>query len=112
MLHINCCFLFVSSVVILIILPLIGSNPVQVRNSLISRFKRTKYNQMVTSCYIYDYSTWLQQRHEFMIWLEFAALLQLPFHKNTEIQRKIKLYNLQDECLRIIERLPLNFGPG
>ncbi|CAF2034245.1 unnamed protein product [Rotaria magnacalcarata] len=108
----NHCFLFFLYVLIMIVLPLIGSNPVQVRNSVISKFKTSEYNQMVTYCYIYDYSIWLQQRHEFIIWLEFAALLKLPIHKNTEIQRQIKLYNLQDECLRTIERLPVNIGPG
>jgi hypothetical protein len=41
-----------------------------------------------------------------------AKMLHFPIHEDKELQRELKKYHLQYQCVRIMERLPVSFGPG
>ncbi|CAF4074876.1 unnamed protein product [Rotaria sp. Silwood2] len=100
------------SYLLMIVVPSINSSRFQIRNSSSLKWKPAKYKQIAKYCYIDDYPTWLQQQYEFMIWFELAMALKLPIYEDKQFQREYKLYRLQYECLRAVERLPVSFGPG
>ncbi|CAF1341050.1 unnamed protein product [Rotaria sordida] len=110
--NINCPTLLLSYLLIIIVLPTINSSRFRSQNSLPLQLKSSEYKQLAKYCYIDDYSAWLQQRREFMIWFELATILRLPIQENKQFQHEYNLYRLQHECLRVVERLPVSFGPG
>jgi len=84
----------------------------QTQSSIPSRLVSLKYKRLAKYCYIDDYPAWLERRHDFMVWLNLAKMLHFPIHEDKELQRELKKYHLQYQCLRIMERLPVSFGPG
>lgn len=101
--------LFSSSLLLLLLLTsiIVHSQPLSKRNSPTPRYKRlAKY------CYIDNYQEWLRRQEEFLIWLNLAKILRLPLDNDENFQREFQQYRLQQQCLRLVERLPISIGPG
>jgi hypothetical protein len=97
---------------VMIIVPLIESRRFKIQGTLSFNSKAHDYKRIAKYCFIDDYPAWLQQQKEFLIWLDLAKMLRLPVHEDIHVQRELKQYRLQYECLRIVERLPVSVGPG
>lgn len=96
----------------MIVVPSINANRLYKRDILEFNLNPIEYKQFAKYCHIDDYTAWLQRQHEFKIWLDLATILKLPIHEDKQFQREFKLFHLQYECLRAVERLPVSIGPG
>jgi len=72
----------------------------------------SEYKRLASHCYINDYAAWLDRQQELIVWLNLAKLLKLPIQDSELIQQELEQFRLQQECLRVIERLPVSVGPG
>ena len=81
-------------------------------DSSIMKRRTPDYQRVANSCFINDYSAWLKRQQEFILWLTVSKILRLSSLKEKEIQKEIRKYRLQHQCLRIMERLPVSVGPG
>lgn len=77
-----------------------------------STSRSPRYKRLAKYCHINDYQAWLQRQQEFLIWLDLAKILRLPVDDDEDFQREFQQYRLQQQCLRLVERLPISIGPG
>src|SRR5690349_24708752 len=103
---------FFFYLLIIFILSSANSMPYQPNDPILLYPTSSEYKRLASHCYIDDYTAWLERQQELMIWLNLAKLLKLPIHDNDLVQQELEQFRLQQECLRVIERLPVSVGPG
>jgi hypothetical protein len=86
--------------------------PLGTEHSTSLKSASSEYKRLASHCYINDYAAWLDRQQELIVWLNLAKLLKLPIQDSELIQQELEQFRLQQECLRVIERLPVSVGPG
>jgi hypothetical protein len=97
---------------IIFIVSSVHSTPHEIQQPSTLKLKSAEYKRLASHCYINDYSAWLERQQELLVWLNLAKLLKLPIKDSEFIRQELEQFRLQQECLRVIERLPVSVGPG
>ncbi len=86
--------------------------PFETKHPTLLKSASSEYKRLASHCFINDYAAWLDRQQELTVWLSLAKLLKLPIQDSELIQQELEQFRLQQECLRVIERLPVSVGPG
>jgi len=86
--------------------------PLETEHLKLLKSTSSEYKQLASHCFIDDYAAWLDRQQELIVWLSLAKLLKLPIQDSESIQEELEQFRLQQQCLRVIERLPVSVGPG
>jgi len=86
--------------------------PFETEHPTLLKSASSEYKRLASHCFINDYAAWLDRQQELIVWLSLAKLLKLPIQDSELIQQELEQFRLQQECLRLIERLPVSVGPG
>ena len=70
------------------------------------------YAKLASKCLIDDYESWTRQRQELFMWAKIVEIFKLPIDQDDLLNKELEKYRLQQECLRVVERIPLSIGPG
>lgn len=110
--NINNIIILFSYFFIIFIVSSVNSIPLGTEYSTSLKSASSEYKRLASHCYINDYAAWLDRQQELIVWLNLAKLLKLPIQDSELIQQELEQFRLQQECLRLIERLPVSVGPG
>jgi len=72
----------------------------------------TIYQHLASYCNISDYSLWLQKQASLKKFLRIAHHFELDENTIKQIERDLKRYRSEHECLKFYERFPIIVGGG